>query len=206
MKIRARHAWLTVAAAAVAVALFARPPQAEARPRKAYWLVSFLGGALVPLRETADQRDLGLGVGLKVGVTSKFGLGVAISAQYSPLPVADPAEGDEAADDVVENHFLSGALVPRFTFGRGALRLTVGAGGGLMMERTTSRAAAPTGEAEGERSTDSVLAPTGVGELGVETYLWDSGGLVVTGSYLRSFGDTESEIASVLGGLIFTFR
>ena len=206
MKIRARRAWLTAAVVVALAALFARPPAAEARPRKAYWLVSFLGGALVPVRETADQRDLGLGVGLKVGFTSKFGLGIALSAQYSPLPVADPAEGEEAADDVVENHFVSGALTPRFTIGRGALRLTLAAGGGLMMERTTSRPAAVDGQEAGARSTASNLAPTGVGELGVETYLWDSGGLVVSGSYLRAFGDSEAEIASVLGGLVFTFR
>ena len=206
MKTRAHGAWLPAAVLAAVAALVARSPEADARPRKAYWMVSFLGGALLPVRETADQRELGLGVGLKVGFTGKIGLGVALSAQYSPLPVADPADGDEAADDVVENHFVSGALVPRFTLGRGALRLTLGAGGGFMMERTTSRAAAADGEEAGERSTASVLAATGVGEVGLETYLWDSGGLVVTGSYLRAFGDSESEIASVLGGLVFTFR
>lgn len=203
MKTLARRAWLLAAVLAAAAALVARPPAADARPRKSYWMVSFLGGALLPVRETADQRDLGLGVGLKVGFTSKYGFGVALSAQYSPLPVADPAEGADA-DDVVENHFVSGAVTPRFTIGRGALRLTLAAGGGFMTERTTSRAAAD-GE-ESARRTDSVLAGAGVGELGLETYLWDSGGLVVTGSYLRAFGESESEIASVLGGLVFTFR
>ncbi|HTE51434.1 MAG TPA: hypothetical protein VK698_11360 [Kofleriaceae bacterium] len=198
---RARRTGVAMAALAAAVAVFGRAPDAHARPRKAYWMVSFLGGALLPLGETADERELGLGVGMRVGYTTRIGLGVALTAQYSPLPVTE--SDDPTADDVVDNNFVSAALVPRYTLGRGALRLSIGAGGGVMLERTTSR---PAGDDMAETNTVSVFAASGVGELGLETYLWDSGGLVLTGSYLRSFGERESEIASVLGGLVFTFR
>jgi hypothetical protein len=204
MRSRARHArWLAAALAAAVIAAVAGAPPAEARPRKSYALIQFLGGALMPVRDTADERKLGLGVGVRVGYTSKLGIGIALSAQYSPMPVVEPkvADGEEPAVDVIENHLVSAAVVPRFTLGRGAVRLTVGAGGGGLVERTTSREAA-----DGPRSTSSAFAAAAVGELGLETYLWDSGGLVVTGGYLRSFGDREAEIASVLGGLVFTFR
>lgn len=199
MWLSGRRAAALAALAALAVVLN-RP--ADARPRKAYWMVSFLGGALAPLRDTADQREIGLGVGLRVGYTSKLGLGIALSAQYSPLPVVEqePEDGGEA-DVVTENHFVAANLVPRFTLGRGAVRLTLGAGGGGILEQTRSR---PGGE--DKANTVSVFAASAVGEVGLETYLWDSGGLVLSGSYLRSFGDREAEIASLLGGLIFTFR
>jgi hypothetical protein len=199
MWLSGRRAAALAALAALAVVLTG---PADARPRKAYWMVSFLGGALAPLRDTADQREIGLGVGLRVGYTSKLGLGVALSAQYSPLPVVEqkPADGGEA-DVVTENHFVAANLVPRFTLGRGAVRLTLGAGGGGILEQTRSR---PAGE--DKANTVSVFAASAVGEVGIETYLWESGGLVLSGSYLRSFGDREAEIASLLGGLIFTFR
>ena len=130
-----RAAW---ALAALAAALCARAPDAQARRRKPYWMISFVGGVLVPVGETADQRDLGLGVGLRVGYTSKIGLGLALAAEYSPLPVV---EGGAEADVVTENHFIAAALLPRYTIGTGAFRVTLGAGGGGIMEQTRSRPA-----------------------------------------------------------------
>jgi len=192
------------ALAAVAAASSVCPSGAEAKAKKPYWLVSFVGGVLVPVGETADEREVGLGVGLRVGYTTKIGLGLALVAQYSPLPVSDPPAGDAApAPDVTENHFVTAALVPRFTLGREVFRLTLGAGGGGIMEQTRSRAAE---DEAGATLVDSVFAPAAVGEVGIETHFWGSGGIVVTGSYLRSFGDREAEVGSLLGGLIFTFR
>ena len=194
------------AAAALAVltaALSLRAPQAEARPKKAYWMVSFVGGVLTPLGETADERELGLGVGLRVGYTARIGLGLALVAQYSPLPVVE-ATGDGAPADVVtENHFATAAILPRYTLGRGTVRLTLGAGGGGIMEQTRSR---PAEDETGPSNAVSVFAPAALGEVGFETHFWGSGGLVVTGSYLRSFGERESEVGALLGGLVFTFR
>jgi hypothetical protein len=194
-----------IAAAALLAALIALgPAEAHAKAKKPYWLVSFVGGAMVPVGETADERQPGLGVGLRVGYTTKIGLGLSLMAQYSPLPVADPpADGGGEVPDVVENHFVSAALVPRFTLGRDVFRLTLGAGGGGIMEQTRSR---PTDQEGGATQTESVFAPAAIGEVGIETHFWGSGGLLVTGSYLRSFGDREAEVGAVLGGLIFTFR
>jgi hypothetical protein len=193
-----------IAATAVLAGVLAlAPADAQAKAKKPYWLVSFVGGAMVPVGETADQREPGLAVGLRVGYTTKVGLGLSLVAQYSPLPVADaPDTGDEPAADVVENHFVAAALVPRFTLGRDVFRLTLGAGGGGIMEQSRSR---PTDE-EGATQTESVFAPAAIGEVGIETHFWGSGGLLVTGSYLRSFGDREAEVGALLGGLIFTFR
>ncbi len=203
MSFRARRAGVAMAALAVAAGLTLRSSGALARPRRAYWMVSFLGGILTPLGETADERELGLGVGLRVGYTTKIGLGLSLSAQYSPLPVADPDPDDGAADVVTENHFVAATLVPRFTLGRGAIRLSIGAGGGGIMERTSSR---PAGDEDASSNAVSVFAAAAVGEVGIETYLWESGGLVLSGSYLRSFGERDAEVGAVLGGLIFTFR
>jgi hypothetical protein len=204
-----RRMWLQgrLAAACAAVVLAGSligSADAQARPRKAYWMASFLGGVMAPLGQTSDERELGLGVGLRVGYTSKLGLGVALSAIYSPLPVVEqePEAGGQA-DIVTENHFIAANLVPRFTLGRGAVRLSVGAGGGGILEQTRSR---PAGEDASATSTVSVFAPSAVGEVGLETYLWESGGLVVSGSYLRSFGERDSQVAALLGGLIFNFR
>jgi hypothetical protein len=203
MSFRARRVAAAMAALAVLAGVMLRASDAQARPRKAYWLVSFLGGVLTPLGKTADQRELGLGVGLRVGYTARIGLGVALSAQYSPLPVADPDPADGEADVVTENHFVAATLVPRFTLGRGALRLSIGAGGGGIMERTSSR---PAGDEGASANAVSVFAAAAAGEVGIETYLWESGGLVLSGSYLRSFGERESEVAALLAGLVFTFR
>lgn len=195
---RARRWALVAAITAAAVTLGS--PAADARPRRAYWMVSFLGGALVPVAETADQRDLGLGVGLRVGFTSKIGFGLALSLDYSPLPVAEV----EGSDDVVtENHFVAGAVMPRFTIGNGAVRLSLGAGGGAIMEQTRSR---PAGDRMADQETATVFSTAAQGEVGLETYLWESGGLTLNGSYMRSFGERDSQVAAVLGGLIFTFR
>ena len=196
-----RRTAAAVAALAAIVSLY--PAGAEAKAKKPYWLVSFVGGVLVPVRETADQREVGLGVGLRVGYTAKIGLGLALVAQYSPLPVSDPPGGAAPAADVTENHFVTAALVPRFTLGRDVFRLTLGAGGGGIMEQTRSR---PADDQNGQTLVDSVFAPAAIGEVGIETHFWGSGGIVVTGSYLRSFGDREAEVGSLLGGLIFTFR
>jgi hypothetical protein len=199
------RAWrAAVALAALAAGLTALVPDADARPRKPYWMVSFLGGVLAPVRDTADEREIGLGVGVRVGYTTRVGLGLALSLEYSPLPVVEDEDGDGAASSVVtENHFVAGALVPRYTLGRDTFRLTIGAGGGGIMEQTRSR---PADEDGGPADTVSVFAPAAIGEVGIETHLWGSGGLLVTGSYLRSFGERESEVAALLGGLVFTFR
>jgi hypothetical protein len=195
------------AAAALAAALCLWPAGATAKAKKPYWMVSFVGGVMVPVRDTADERELGLGVGMRVGYTTKIGLGLALVASYSPLPVADPPpaqnQGDPAADVVSENHFASAALVPRFTIGREVFRLTLGAGGGGIMEQTRLR---PAGEEGGATRSDTVFAPAALGEIGIETHFWGSGGVVISGSYLRSFGDREAEVGALLGGLIFTFR
>jgi hypothetical protein len=193
--------------AALAAALALCPADAAARSKKPYWMVSFVGGALVPVGDTASERDVGLGVGLRVGYTTRIGLGVTLEAEYSPLPVAGSAgqtgaDSGAAADVVTDNHFAAAALVPRFTLGRDLLRLTLGAGGGGIMEQTRSH---PAGDSGATRA-DTVFAPAAIGELGIELHFWGSGGVVVSGSYLRSFGDRESEIGAVLGGLIFTFR
>jgi hypothetical protein len=204
-----RGMWSPVRRAAAALAVLAgvlclAPVDAQAKAKKPYWLVSFVGGVMVPVGETADQREPGLGVGLRVGYTTKVGLGLALVAQYSPLPVADaPADGEGESADVAENHFVTAALVPRFTLGRDVFRLTLGAGGGGIMEQTRSR---PAGDEDAATQTESVFAPAAVGEVGIETHFWGSGGLVVTGSYLRSFGDREAEVGALLGGLVFTFR
>ena len=196
--------WVTPSAAAVALlaALLVGPRPAHAARHHGYWLVSFIGGLMAPLRTTADRRASGLAVGARMGYTGASGLGLTLAVDYSPLPVVDASL--DAGRTAIDNQMVAVAIAPRFTLGRGTYRLWLSGGGGALVERTTTGALPdPPG---GDHQTDTTLAPAALGELGLETHFFDGGGLVVTGSYMRSFGKSRAELAAVLGGLVFTFR
>src|SRR5678815_3245622 len=61
------------------------PKSDESHPTS-YWHVSFLGGVVKPLGDNADNHDLGLLAGGRIGWSHRVGLGLAISGFYSPLP------------------------------------------------------------------------------------------------------------------------
>lgn len=199
---RARWVATCVAAAAMlwSMVVMSRPAHA-ARPH-GYWHVSFIGGLIAPLGTTADRRESGLAVGARMGYTGANGLGLSLAVDYSPLPVVDASL--DPGRTAIDNQLVAVAIAPRFTLGHGTYRLWLSGGGGALVERTTTGLSPdPPG---GDHQTSSTLAPAALGEMGIETHFFDGGGLVLTGSYLRSFGKSRAQLAAVLGGLVFTFR
>jgi len=193
-------------ACAVLSALIARPASAETADEhsnagaKPYWSVSFLGGLLTPRKEMRATHDQSLLAGARFGWTSRSGLGIELAADYSPLPRDDVPE--LAA---FETHFAVATAAPRFTLRWKKLRLWVGAGGGIAVERTTEFMR----DAKVGTSTD--WSPAAIGAAGIELHLVSSGGLTVVGSYARLFRalgipDVKYEFANLTGGLVFVFE
>lgn len=162
----------------------------EKDDRAGYWSLSFSGGAAFPLAEYADSHDDALGAAVGLAYTGKSGLGIGVQAGYSPLPLSDEvADDDPDFDTSGENHVAHAALAPRFTLGGGALRLVLGAGGGVLFEKAAS-----------PRTAAAALA-----HAGLELHILGGAGLTVGGSYLRSFKSNEAQLASAQAGFVMTF-
>jgi hypothetical protein len=162
------------------------------RPHGSYVSVSFLGGALFPIGSSQTTLQNGLASGVRIGWTSRIGIGVDLKASYSPLAKA-PEDGAS-----YQTHYLDLGLMPRFTLGHGTVRLSLAAGGGAAYERTT----VTTDTAERSLSR---WAPAAAGWAAVELHLLEGGGIFAGGSYTRLFGGGNYQYAEAVGGLIFTF-
>lgn len=176
---------------------FGKDPDSGDKP---YWSVSFLGGLLTPRKEMRTWYDQTLVFGGRFGWTSRSGLGIDLTADYSPLPRDDVPELV-----AFETHFALATAAPRFTLRWKKLRFWVGAGGGIAVERTTELLR------DAKVATNTDWATAAVASAGVELHLVDSGGLVVAGSYARLFRDLgieglELEFANLTGGLVFVFE
>lgn len=175
----------------------AKSPDSGNQP---YWSVSFLGGLLTPRKEMRTWFDQSLLAGTRVGWTGRSGLGIEVTADYSPLPRDDVPELVE-----FETHFGVATAAPRFTLRWKKLRLWVGAGGGVAVERTTEFYRTEKVE------TSNDWSPAVVGSAGLDLHLLDSGGLTVVGSYARVFRElgvegVKYEFANLTGGLVFVFQ
>lgn len=161
----------------------------EKEPR-GYWALSFSGGAAFPLAEYADSHDDALGAGVGISYVGVSGLGIGVQAGYSPLPVSDAvADDDPDFDSSGDNHVAHAALAPRFTLGGGVLRLTVGAGGGVLFEKAATLRTAAAALAHGA----------------LELHILGGAGLSVGGSYVRSFKRNKAQVASAQAGFVMTF-
>lgn len=178
-----------VAVSIVLASLAARGSVAGAegeKPPTGYWSLTLSGGAAFPLADYADAKDSGLAAHAALAYTGKSGLGIGLDAGYSPLP---EKVADAATAGATDNHVVYSALAPRFTLGRHALRLFVGAGGGVYLERAA--------EARTE--------PAALAQAGLELHVLGAGGLTLGGSYLRSFADAAAQLASAHAGFVLTF-
>jgi hypothetical protein len=187
---------LTLACAA----LLAVPASAHAeeRARAGGYGTSFAGGVLIPLRDMTTTHQQGLAAGLRMGYTGRSGLGLDLAAEYSPLPRRMDADSTGS----FETHFATAALVPRFTLGKGWLRLWLGAGGGVAFEYERQLAA----DGVAVLDTSTSFAPAGMGAAGVELHIVSGVGLTAMGSYTQTMGDLAYEFVTVTGGLLLTFR
>lgn len=162
-----------------------------------YWFASFFGGLMVPVGSMADSHEQGLVATVRFGFTARTGIGFHVAGSYSPMPRRDPE--DATGDTTVAGHVGVVSAAPRFTFGKRTVRFWLAAGGGGIVERSTITV-------DGEDSSDTSFEPAAVGDAGLELHLFANGGVVASGSYAQSFGDTiDARAASALGGLVFTF-
>ena len=186
--------------AIIAVAVVPAQAQQEAgadseQKAGSYWSMVLQGGLLVPLSDFKALNQQSLAGGLRVGWTSKYGLGLDIASEYSPLSRRSTVVGQS-----LEIHFVTAALMPRLTLGRNAMRLWLSAGGGVAYERTSVRSGMEI------LSTDNKYALCSIGAAGLEFQPISGLGLAVVGTYNRTRGNFTYEFVNVTGGLSFTFR
>ena len=184
---------LRILTLACAVLLLALPASARAETGKdaSGYGIGFLGGMLLPLGATGETHERALAAGLRMGYTGRSGLGIDMAIEYSPLPLSADAGGG-----IAETHFATAGLMPRFTLGKGTLRLWVGAGGGLALQYDTLS----------DGSTQMRYEPAGMGAAAVELHVLTGIGLVAMGSYTRTLGGLAYEYVTATGGLLLTFR
>jgi hypothetical protein len=177
----------------------ASEPGADAAPEKGgrgALSLAFTGGLMMPRGEFADSRGTGLTAGINLALTSRSGFGVALGAEYAPLPPQGAAPPSPASR---ESHVGLASLAPRITIGQNTVRAWLAAGGALLLDyEETSLAGAPT-----ERSFR--YRPIAMGAIGLELHTFDSGGLVAMGRYGRSLGGARHEVITATGGLLLEF-
>lgn len=157
--------------------------------------VAFSGGLMLPRADLGETRQTGLTAGLLVGLTAQSGLGLALSAEYAPLP----ATGSRDDENGRESHVGAVTLAPRFTLGRGRLRGWIAAGGGVVLDHEAVE------NASGERDRDFNYEPVASGAVGLELHIFDSGGLMVSGRYNRSLSEPRYELITATAGLVLDF-
>ena len=177
-------------------ALLLAPTPASARARRGYWFGEVAATLELPQATLASgplRYRRALGSELRIGYTSRSGPGLSFDFGYAPLPREDIDAGR------VDNHVVTAEVVPRFTFGRGAIRARWGLGGGLFAERTTV-----TPELR-DRLTKSGARATAVITAALEAYLFEGAALSVGISYRRVFGVGNPEWLALESGLVLTF-
>ena len=157
--------------------------------------ISFAGGMMIPREALAETRSAGLLAGMTFGLSAMSGLGVALSAEYAPLPPASASLGSGSR----ESHVGALTLAPRFTLGRRAIRPWLEAGAGLLVDYESIEHT----DAEAERRVS--YEPMAAGAIGFDLHAFDSGGLALAGRYARSFADPHHELITATGGLFFQF-
>jgi len=169
-------------------------------PPTSYWHVSFMGGVLEPLSTTADDHELGLVAGGRVGWSHRSGLGLAIGGFYSPLPrkETDPVETHDS-------HFGVLTAGPQLSLQWKKLRIWMAAGAGMAYERTRHLVRNALVDKKSE------YGSAGTASAGIELHFIDAGGLVVAADYARTFrslayATDHYQLATATAGLVFLFR
>lgn len=160
-----------------------------------YWSTTLLGGVIVPLGTMTDSHRRSLAAGLRVGWTSRVGLGVDVIGGYSPVSRSDIADGQRA-----DSHLIGGMVMPRFTLGRGSVRAWVAAGAGLAFQRTNVVAGTET------VATSNDVAMSADAALAVELHPISGVGLALVSSYHRGLIGEPFEFVNLTAGLTFTFQ
>jgi hypothetical protein len=196
------RSFLVVAMTLTLVCLMAGPAQAqeyepsERATSASFWSLVVQGGILVPLSTMSDVYQRSLAAGGRLGWTGRHGLGVDLAAEYAPLSRVPGQFGD-----TYETHYVTASVMPRFTLGKGTLRLWLAAGGGMAYEHSTHITALE----DVSLGTTSELALSGTGAVGLELHPFSGVGLAVISSYTRTYGEFEHQFVNLTGGLIFTF-
>lgn len=183
----------------------AAPAAAEddSKPKDgSFWSVTFLGGVLSPQGTMADTHKAALATALRVSWTHKSGLGLAVHGEYSPLP---HRLGALAPLETYETHFGVATIGPRFVLGRGFARLWVSGGGGVSYEHSTRKFRDDMGR-PAEETRDEVV-PIVTAATALELHVMKSGGLVVAGTYTKTYKTSVvRKYVALVGGLVFTFQ
>lgn len=183
---------LLVAAAGAAPAAAQEAPAPEpAKPVRVS--MTLAGGALAPVGGMRDTYQDGLVAGLRLGLRSRIGLGAFLAVDYSPLPRR------QLGLDAYDTTYGTVALVPAWTIGSGTVRLQLGAGGGVALERVEMVPDA------GPVTTTQGYEPAALGQVGVEVHVARGGGLVLLAGATRTFGEREYQYAWGMGGLTLEF-
>ncbi len=196
---------ITATAIAAVLALGTTSASAEDAKKKkptSYWSVMFLGGVLSPQGKMADTHKAALSTGLRISWTHKSGLGLAVHGEYSPLP---RRLGSLAPLETYESHFGVATIGPRFIFGKGFARIWASGGGGVSFEHSTRKFRDDMGRPD-EETSDEVV-PVGVAATGIELHVMKSGGIILAGTYTKTFkSDVPRKYYALIGGLVFTFK
>lgn len=167
-----------------------------------FWSVTFLGGVLSPQGPMADTHKAALLTGARVSWTHKSGFGIVVHGEYSPLP---RRLGALAPLETYETHFGVATIGPRFVLGRGFARLWASGGGGVSYEHTTRKYRDDMGRPVEETNDD--VAPVVVATTGLELHFMKSGGVLVAGTYTKTYKRAvPRKYVALVGGLVFVFK
>jgi hypothetical protein len=190
---------LTVASVLV-LATSAHAEDKESNKSQSYWHISFLGGLLTPRTDMGDSYKPSLVASGRFGWTSTTGIGVDVTADYSPLPRRDVPELT-----TFETHFGVTTLAPRFTLSWRAVRLWASAGAGVAVERTR--------RLYRDQSEDLInkYAPATCAGGGLDLHLLSSGGITFAANYTKVYKvlsepGVHYKYYNLTGGLVFVFR
>lgn len=182
-------------AAALAAAVLAAPMPAEAGAKSGYWFADVQGALKLPQTPSDARYRRGLGAGLQIGYTGRIGLGLGVGVAYSPLP-----RTDIDSDARIDNHLLVATAMPRYTLGSSTIRLRVGAGGGVIGERTSLYF-----DGDQETLSRSRIEAAAVGEAALELHFFEGAGISFGAGYQRGMSKPSTRLLSVEGGLVLTF-
>jgi hypothetical protein len=193
------HVRLVVVGALVAVLCAVGPARAqtplgdEDDESDTAWSVSMLGGAVIPIGDTAATHRVGALALARVAWTSPVGVGAEVMAGYSPLPRHTEVEARTAT------HY--GLLVagPHFTtYWWSTWRLTAALDGGLAIEAVRRRVM-------GREESDRTFMPVVGGCLRGELRLAARGAITIGAGFHQHLGDKSYQTMEMVAGLALTF-
>jgi hypothetical protein len=157
------------------------------------WSMSMLGGAVIPIGDTAETHRVGALALARVAWTSRVGVGAEVMAGYSPLPRHTEAEARTAT------HY--GLLVagPHFTtYWWSTWRLTAALDAGAAVESVRRRVM-------NRDESDRTVMPVVGGCLRGELRLGDRGAVTIGAGFHQHLGSRTYQTVETVAGLALTF-